>query len=271
MKPVMKEIYQDLLDHLEPYGYKMYKGKIWRYNPDIGYVIEIVVEPTQWGTLNDIYMAYSTCQEPITFDENRSKKTIAPGTYWEFCSYLQSYKDVSVFAMGHPDQSVDITMWQQYKTLLPYLEKEFFPELMFDDRDIGTYLHHMENISILSCKTNYRTTGVRELELAREYMRFNDVESALRIIALNEQLCDNLVHFYLTAPLHLNTEEKQGFANRWRNWRNEATELADMIQNRPGELKRIIEENKAISEKTCQEFFTSRYFSKKRVSGCNQE
>ncbi|QTE74763.1 hypothetical protein JS518_02420 [Clostridiales bacterium FE2010] len=263
MKPVMKDIYLNILKYLEPYGYKMYKGKIWRYNPDIGYVIEIVVQPTQWGTLNDIIMAYSTCQEPITFDENRSKKTIAPGTYWEFCLYLQANKDVSVFAMGHPDQSVDVTMWQQYKTLLPYLEKEFFPELMFDDRDIGTYLHHMETISILSCKTYYRTIGVGELELAREYMRFNDVESALRIIALNEQLCDYKIHSYLTAPMNLNTEERREFADRWRNYRNQATELADMIQNRPEELQHLIEENKAISEKTCQGFFTSRYFKAK--------
>ena len=38
MKPVMKEIYHNILNHLESYGFKMYKGKIWKYNPDIGYI-----------------------------------------------------------------------------------------------------------------------------------------------------------------------------------------------------------------------------------------
>ena len=263
MKPVMKEIYQNILDHLEAYGFRMYKGKIWKYNPKIGYIIAIVVDPTQWGTLNEIIVSYSTCQEPIQLEDYGSKKIIIPRTYWEICAYMRMYRNVEVFDMGHPDQSVDITMWQQYETLLPYLEEEVFPVLMFDDEDIKIYLNHMETISIMSCKTNFQTTGVRWLDLAREYSRFNDDESALRIIALNEKLCNYQVHFYKTEPMSLNIEERQECIDKWNTTKRMATELADMIQNRPDELKRIIEENKTISEKTCQEFFTSRYFSKK--------
>lgn len=263
MKPVMKEIYQNILDHLEPYGYKMYKGKIWRYNPDIGYVIEIAVDPTRWGTLNEIIVSYSTSQEPIELVDYGSKKIIIPRTCWAICAYLLAYRGVEVFAMGHPDQSVDVTMWQQYKTILPYLEEEVFPLLMFDDEDIESYLHCMETISIISCKTDYHTIGVRWLDLAREYIHFNDVESALRIVDLNKRLCDYQIQVYKTEPMNLTKKERQEYVDWWRNCRNQATELADMIQNRPDELKRIIEENKAISEKTCQEFFTSRYFSKK--------
>ncbi len=63
--------------------------------------------------------------------------------------------------------------------------------------------------------------------------------------------------------MNLTKEERQEDVDWWRNCRNKATELADMIQNRPEELQHLIEENRVISEKTCHEFFTSRYFSKK--------
>lgn len=263
MKPVMKDIYLNILKYLEPYGFRLYKGKLWKYNPAVGYIIAIVVDPTRWGTLNEIIVSYSTCQEPIQLKDYGSKKIIIPRTYWEICAYLRMYKDVDVFDMGDPDQSVDITMWQQYETLLPYLEKKVFPVLMFDDKDMDTYLRHMETISIMSCKTNFGIIGIRWLDLAWECLRFNEIDSALRIINMNVDLCDHQIHYYKTEPINLSIEERQDCVHKWNATRKVAVELADMITNKPDELKHLIEKNKVISEKTCQGFFTSRYFKAK--------
>lgn len=265
MKPVIKDIYQNIMNHLEQYGFRIYKGKIWKYNPIIGYVIAIAVDPTPWGTLNEITVSYSTCQEPIQLKEYGRKKIVIPRTYWETCAYLRMYRNVDVFDMGHPNQSVDITMWQQYATLLPCLEEEVFPVLLFDDKNIKTYLRHMETISIMSCKTNFGISGIRWLDLARECLRLNETESALRIIDMNVNLCDHQIHSYKIEPMNLNMEERQKCILKWKATKRMALELAEMIQNKPEELKHQIDENKIISEKTCQEFFTSRYFSLKAV------
>lgn len=174
---------------------------------------------------------------------------------------MRTYRNVDVFDMGNPYQSVDITMWQQYEKLLPYLKKEVFPLLMFDDADIQSYLQSMETISIMSCKTNFNTIGIRWLDLARECLRFNNVNGALRIISLNEKLCDYQIHSYKTEPMNLDIEERKVCIGKWETTRSMAAELADMIQNRPKEIKLLIEKNKISSEKACQEFFSSRYFS----------
>ena len=179
----MKEIYYNILNYLEHYGFRMYKGKIWKYDPYIGYVIGIEVELTRWGTLNDVHVCASTYQSPI--DENYTvKHEPLLKTWLHPCSYVREHEGISIYTMGHPNQSVDVTLKQQGEVLLPYLEKYFFPLLQFDETP-EVFLKNLETMQIIECEARNGVLGVIRPELAMEYYRYGDIENALRIIDLN--------------------------------------------------------------------------------------
>ena len=259
MKAVVKEIYHNILNYLEHYGFRMYKGKIWKYDPYIGYVIGIEVELTRWGTLNDVHVCASTYQSPI--DENYTvKHEPLLKTWLHPCSYVREHEGISIYTMGHPNQSVDVTLKQQGEVLLPYLEKYFFPLLQFDETP-EVFLKNLETMQIIECEARNGVLGVIRPELAMEYYRYGDIENALRIIDLNIIFCEAKIEEYKAAPMNLSIEERHRMASKWEQNKIKVIDLANKFKHNPEVVNNMIEENRAISEKCCQKFFTSRFFN----------
>ena len=261
MKPVLKEIYLDIEKHLKAYGYKLYKGKIWKYDPIIGYVIGIEVEVTRWGTLNDIYVCVSSYRTPIKQNDISAKKEPLPSTWLKTCMLYRRREGVSVYAMGSPYQSVDITLKQQYDAMLPFLEKSVFPVLMFD-ADIPSYLQSLEKLQIMQGETYMGIECVMDTSMALEYCYYHDPENALRIIDLYKVYCDAWIESIGETAKHLPPEDRQRITDAMEQRKAEAISFAKTIQSEPETIKRMIEENTAISERNCGSFFTSRFFSR---------
>lgn len=261
MKPVLKEIYLDIENHLKAYGYKLYKGKIWRYDPAIGYAIGIEVELTRWGTLNEIYVCGSSYRTPIKLNDISAKKEPLPSTWLRTSGLYRRREGASVYAMGSPYQPVDITLKQQYDTLLPFLEKSVFPVLMFD-ADTESFLQSMEKLQVMECEAFLGVEGVTETSLALDYCLYRDTESALRIVDLYRVCCDAWIESTWEASKHLPMEERQKLTGRIEQLKTEANAFEEKIITKPEEIRRLIEENTAVSVKNCGSFFTSRFFSR---------
>lgn len=261
MKPVLKEIYLDIEKHLGAYGFKLYKGKIWKYDPIIGYVIGVEVELTRWGTLNDIYVCVSSYRTPIKQNGFSAKKEPLPLTWLETCMLYRRREGVSVNAIGSPYQSVDITLKQQYDTIRPFLEKSVFPVLMFD-ADIQSYLQNMEKLQIMECEAYMGVEGVMETSMALEYCYYHDMENALRIIDLYRVYCNAEIESFGEVAMHLSLEDRRELTEKMEQKKIEAISLAKTIQYEPETIRRMIEENTTISEKNCRSFFTSHFFNR---------
>ena len=258
MKPALKEIYLDIENHLKEYGFKLYKGKIWKYDPVIGYVMGVQVELTRWGTLNEIYVCGSSYRSPI---KQNAKKEPMPSTWLRTCGLYRRREGASVYAMGSPYQPVDITLIQQYDTLRTFLEENVFPVLMFD-ANIESYLQSMEKLQVMECEAFLGVEGVAETSLALDYCLYRDMGSALRIVDLYRVCCDAWIESTRKATKHLPMEKRQKLTGRTEQLKTEADALDEKIRTKPEEIKRMIEENTAISEKNCRSFFTSRFFSR---------
>lgn len=261
MRPVVKEIYLDIEKQLQAYGYKLYKGKIWKYDPEIGYVIGVQVELTRWGTLNDIYVCASSYRAPIKQNDFSAQKEPLPSTWLSTCRLYRRREKASVYAMGSPYQPVDITLKQQYDTLRPFLMKSVFPVLMFD-ADIKSYLQSMEKLQLMECEAFLGVEGVTETSLALDYCLYCDTESALRIVDLYRLYCDARIESTWESSKHLPMERRQELTGRIEQLKTESNAFEKKIRTEPEEIKRIIEENTAVSEKNCRSFFTSRFFSR---------
>ena len=254
MKPVLKEIYLDMLKHIQDYGFKLYKGKIWKYDPSIGYVMSLEVDSTRWGTLNDIVLCAATSQEPVKLKETRK----ANGFYFKTClrvgMYVLRHEGKQVITWDDPYEKADLVMKKQYEALKPYLGTYLYPLLMFDN-DVEKYLASMEKLYLMECEAYLGEKGVKWLDLALEAYRLGDIKRSMRIIDLNTDLCEKQIEKY-------NAESKDS-VRWWMQEKQKTIELADLINKKPETVRRIIDENRAISEKTCQQFFTSRFFSLK--------
>ena len=261
MKPALKEIYLDIENHLKKYGFKLYKGKVWKYDPVIGYVIGVEVELTRWGTLNELYVCGSSYRAPIKQNKHSAKKEPLPLTWLRTNTLYSRHGGESVFAMGSPYQPVDITLRQQYETLRPYLERQVFPLLMFDT-DTKTYLQNTEKLHIMACEAFWGVEGVTDMSLVLEYCYHNDIDSALRIIDLYMVLCDAQIQSIAEGYKHLPSDKRQKIPDNWEQEKKKACGLAETIQSEPETVRRMIEENTAVSIKNCGSFFTSRFFSR---------
>ena len=261
MKPVLKEIYLDIEKQLKAYGYKLYKGSIWRYDPAIGCVVGVKVEVTRWGTLNDIYVCASSYRAPIKQNDFSAQKEPLPSTWLSTCRLYRRREKASVYAMGSPYQPVDITLKQQYDTLRPFLMKSVFPVLMFD-ADIKSCLQSMEKLQLMECEAFLGVEGVAETSLALDYCLYRDTESALRIVDLYRVYCDAWIESTWESSKHLPMERRQELTGRIEQLKTESNAFEKKIRTEPEEIKRIIEENTAVSEKNCRSFFTSRFFSR---------
>ena len=262
MKPVQKEIYLDILSHLEPYGFRMYKGKIWKYDPAIGYVVCVKVELTRWGTLNEILVGASSYLAPIKQNNFSAKKEPLPAT-WLFTDSLNRRRGGgSMFAMGSPFQAVDITLRQQYDALRPFLINNVFPLLAFGE-DKKSCLQGLEKIQNKACEAFAGIEAVGDMSLALEYYQLNDIENALRIIDLYTVYCNKEIEVIETGSKYLPSDRKQKIIGFWEEEKKSVMDFAEKIKSDPETIRRMIDENKAISENNCQQFFTSRFFSKK--------
>lgn len=259
MTHVQKEIYLDLISYLEGYGFRLYKGKIWKYNSSIGYVMAIEVELTKWGTLNDIYVCASSFQSPIS-ENYPPKNEPLLSTWLNTCSYLRNHEGINIYSMGNPSQSANATLKQQYNEIIPYLVKNIFPILQFD-HDIKTYLKNMESLLIMECDAGFGVYGVRDVGLALDYFRFGYVEKALQITNLNISFCEERIRKYQLSQLNLSTAKKEEIIQKWEQKRKIVKNLAYNIRVHPEIIERKIEENKLISNSCCHLFFT-RYFIK---------
>ena len=262
MKPVQKEIYLDILCHLEPYGFRMYKGKIWKYDPAIGYVICVEVELTRWGTLNEILVGASSYLAPIKQNNFSAKKEPLPVTWLRTDLLNRRRGGGSMYAMGSPFQSVDITLRQQYDALHPFLINNVFPLLAFGE-DKKSCLQGLEKIQNKACEAFTGIEAVDNMSLALEYYQLNDIENALRIIDLYTVCCDKHRESSEAATRHLPQDERQKIIGFWDEEKKRTMDFAEKIKSDPETIRRMIDENKAISENNCQQFFTSRFFSKK--------
>lgn len=262
MKPVVKEIYLDIEKQLKAYGYKLYKGKIWRYDPAIGYVIGIEVELTRWGTLNEIYVSASSYLAPIKQNDFTAKNEPLLMTWLKTCLLYRRCEGVNVFSMGDPYQPVDKVLRKQYDELRPFLVKKVFPLLMFD-ADKKSYLQSIEKIQNKACEASTGIKAVENAYLALDYCYCNDIKSALRIIDLYILYCDTNISIIMETTKHLSSEERQEITERIEQKKTKAISFSKTIKAEPETIKRMIDENRTISERTCQQFFTSRFFSKK--------
>ncbi len=262
MKPALKEIYLDMLKHIQDYGFKLYKGRIWKCDPSVGYVISVKVEVTRWGTLNEIYIGASSYETPIGQNDSMAKNQPLLTTWLSTSLLYRRHGGASVFAMGSPYQSVDVTLRQQYDALRPFLINNVFPLLKFDT-DAKSYLQSMEKIQLKACEASTGIEAVEDMNLALEYYKYNDVANALRIIDLYTLYCDKKIEVIKTASRHLPLDKRQRIIEFWEKEKIRAMDFVEKIKLEPETIKRMIDENRAISEKNCQQFFTSRFFSKK--------
>ena len=128
------------------------------------------------------------------------------------------------------------------------------------DADIPSYLQSMEKMQVMECEAFLGIEGVTETNLALDYCLYCDTESALRIVDLFRVYCDARIESTWEASKHLPLEERQELTGRIEKLKIESNVFEKKIRTEPEEIKRIIEENTAISEKNCRSFFTSRFF-----------
>ncbi|MBQ6289688.1 MAG: hypothetical protein IJK71_10645 [Clostridia bacterium] len=251
MKIVEKEIYLDLVSCLEPYGFKLYKGRIWKYEPSIGCVISLEVDSTRWGTLNDIILYVATCQEPIRINETRK----ANGFYFKIClrlgMFVRIHEKKNVITWDNPYDKADVVMKKQYEALRPYIQQYIYPLLSFDNEE-KKYLANIEKIYQMDCETYIGETGIRWLDLAFEAFRLDGVESAIHIIDLNTVLCEKMIEKY--------KKQSADSTRWWMQEKQKAIDLANKIKTEPDLIRGIVEENRIISHNSCQQFFASRFF-----------
>ena len=256
MKTVKKEIYADMLRDLRDYGFRLYKGRLWKYDSSIGYVVSIEVDSTQFGTLNDIIIDMATYQEPLKLNTIRT----SDGFYFKIClrvgMYLFRHEKEQIIKWENPYHSADIVMMEQYEALRPYLQKGIFPILMLDT-NIRNFLENMEKIQQMECETYLGMEGLRWPDLAFEYFQIGDIDNALRIINANCMLYDKIKQEHSS---NLPLEKRTSMTHYWDKKKKEAIDLAEMIKTRPEEIKRIIIENRMISENSCCRFFSSQFY-----------
>lgn len=145
--------------------------------------------------------------------------------------------------------------------MLPFLEKSIFPVLIFD-ADIQSYLQTLERLQIMQCEAFMGIEGVMNTSMALDYCYYHDMESALQIIDLYRAYCDARIELIEETAKHLSPEDRKEITDIMEQKKAEAISFAKTIQSEPETIRRMIEENTAISEKNCGSFFTSRFFSR---------
>lgn len=88
-----KYLYEKILQYLSPYGYFARYGKIWRYSLEGKYVIQLNLDLTRWGMINDLNVFFGSFYMPI---ERRTN----PYTFKTYNDFKLNHSDL-IYYLRH--------------------------------------------------------------------------------------------------------------------------------------------------------------------------
>lgn len=115
-----KYLFDKLLPIVQPFGFSLYKGRLWCWRTDVEMLYYIDCTTTQWGTLNEVEVGFGTYCSPV--QEGFLRNSLSMGNLIRLCQYIRIRTGFSVYAL-YGETADDIFM-EQVEKLLPYLQTE---------------------------------------------------------------------------------------------------------------------------------------------------
>lgn len=241
-------------------GFQPYKNRLWKYDPLFGYVITFDLVLTRWGTLKDILLGVSSYQSPIRLTEYTKKPELLITTWVEICAFQKKREGISIYTMGHPNQSVELTLEQQFETLTPFIKREIYP-LISNNNHPKQFLKHYEIIQQISTELGYRVSGLHGLDIALEWFKQGELLTALQKMELHHLFCHEMIEKYKQKPMNIPQNTRFEIIQKWEKNKKHALEIANFMKTRPEKIQEIIIENQKISEQSCKTFFSKKFIS----------
>lgn len=248
-----KKMFLEILQKdLYQYGFKIYKGRIWRYSPHAGFVYYIDVQTSSWGDLNEVFIYTSSFQSPIT--TSQFGKDNVPLLCTGICcaNYQLKETNTSIFNIKCEDSQESFE--QQLRVLYPYIINRMYPFLCVDNT-IESYLSKIEPMHNIYYEITTGVEGGLGNDLALEYFRIGDISNAYRILERKIQFCSTVINRVLSGDVIQQRNQKDKLVSYWRGEQKLAESLLSEMKNEQSSIKDMIEKNICSSKQACALFF----------------